>query len=192
MAFLCIFYSQKNVLYLNDYWSIFQNKFRPQILLVDLSHQNRNKNGLFWPFSCDLDFCYRYQYSNSNRKCPLQSPRLSLKNKVKRKNQVPLKPQFYLQLIGFSENNATVIMPIWQCSIFKRERLHALHCHTGCYIIQSTPNFTPTIMTTKFVKDSTDYKNIIENFFEHFRSTLLDPLKSLFGDITLEIDYFKK
>ena len=37
---------------------------------------------------------------------------------------------------------------------------------------------------------STDHKNNIKKFFEHFPSKILDPQKSLFGDVILEIDYF--
>ena len=33
-------------------------------------------------------------------------------------------------------------------------------------------------------------KNYIKNIFEHFLAKLLDPQKSLFGDVILEINYF--
>ena len=52
-------------------------------------------------------------------------------------------------------------------------------------------------MSTEFDKNSskwsyysTDYKNYIKIFFEHFLSKLLDLQKSLFGDVILEKNYF--
>ena len=43
---------------------------------------------------------------------------------------------------------------------------------------------------SKWSKYSTDNKNCTEKSFEHFGSKLVDPQKSLFGDISLEIKYF--
>ena len=52
-------------------------------------------------------------------------------------------------------------------------------------------------MSTEFDKNSsiwsyysTDHKNYIKKFFEHFSSKLLDPQKSTFGDVILGIKLF--
>ena len=54
-------------------------------------------------------------------------------------------------------------------------------------------------MSTEFDKNfsklsyySTDHKNNINIFFEHSLSKLLDPQKSLFGDVILGIKLFQK
>ena len=54
-------------------------------------------------------------------------------------------------------------------------------------------------MSTEFDKNfskgsycSTDHKNYIKTFFEHFPSKLLDPQKSRFGDLILGIIFFLK
>ena len=54
-------------------------------------------------------------------------------------------------------------------------------------------------MSTKFDKNSskcsyssTDYKNLIKNFFEHFPSKSLDPQKSTFGDVILGLKLLLK
>ena len=52
--------------------------------------------------------------------------------------------------------------------------------------IESDKNFS------KWSWYSTDYKNHIENVFENFWSKLLDPQKSIFGDIVFEIYIFLK
>jgi hypothetical protein len=54
-------------------------------------------------------------------------------------------------------------------------------------------------MSTEFDKNSskwsyysTDHKNYIEIFFEHFPLKLLDPQKSTFGDVIFGIKLFQK
>ena len=54
-------------------------------------------------------------------------------------------------------------------------------------------------MSTEFDKNSskcsyssTDYKNLTENFIEHFPSKSLDPQKSAFGDVILGLIFFLK
>ena len=43
---------------------------------------------------------------------------------------------------------------------------------------------------SKWSYDSTEHKNNIKKFFEHFLSKLLDLQKSLFGDVILGIKLF--
>ena len=44
--------------------------------------------------------------------------------------------------------------------------------------------------SSKWSYSSTDYKNYIKFFFEHFPAKLLDPQKSTFGDVILGIKLF--
>ena len=45
--------------------------------------------------------------------------------------------------------------------------------------------------SSKWSYDSTDHKNYIKKFFEHFLLKLLDPQKSTFGDIILGTIFFQ-